>query len=72
MKGVEDMVEKDSWPREQCLQMPHVRDILLEELKESQYDNSKNRENEREAEARSDDHGNHDECPGFHCEDSGF
>lgn len=72
MKGTEDMEEKDSWQREQCVQMPHIRDILLEELKESQYENTKKRENEKVAEARSDDHGNHDECPGCHCENSGF
>lgn len=41
MKGMEDVEEKDSWPREQCVQMPHIRDILLEGLKESQYNNSK-------------------------------
>lgn len=46
------MEEKDSWQREQCVKMPHIRDTLLEELKESQYDNSKERENEKEAEAR--------------------
>lgn len=50
---MEDMEEKDSWPREQYVQMPHIRGILLEELKESQCDGSKKRENERKAEARS-------------------
>lgn len=35
VKGMEDGEEKDSWQREQHMQMPHIGDILLEELKES-------------------------------------
>lgn len=41
VKGMEDVEEKYSWQREQHVQMPHLRDTLLEELKESHDDDSK-------------------------------
>ena len=41
VKCMEDVEEKDSWQGEQHVQMPHIRDILLEEVKESHYDDSK-------------------------------